>query len=151
MSYGWRTSSYYRCSGWKIKFTRQLEIMSSFNINSLDLCQILLVWRILEYAFFYDSSTLLIGETDKLKFYVCQTDYLLEDELKNVVQKWIYPHMSAHAVVLASSSLSGEDPDFTTGKAFIFILCIVFILLCQPSIISFGCFCSPLWIRVWER
>ena len=48
---------------------------------------------------------------DKMKYYVCQTDRLLEDGMRNLMKKWSIPPMD-----FSSYCLSKQDKDFLSGE-----------------------------------
>ena len=66
------------------------------------------VFRILRLA------DMKIGGMDKLYFYVCQTDKLLEVAMQNVVDKWNDP--ATPKISLEKLKLKAEDKKFLKGK-----------------------------------
>ena len=58
-------------------------------------------------------SDMKLGGMDKMKYYVCQTDRLLEDGMRNLMKKWSHPRMPT--MDFSSCCLSKQDKDFLSG------------------------------------
>ena len=55
-------------------------------------------------------SDMKLGGMDKMKYYVCQTDRLLEDGMRNLMKKWSHPRMPT--MDFSFCCLSKQDKDF---------------------------------------
>ena len=72
------------------------------------------IYRILRLA------DMKIGGMDKLKFYVLQTDRLLDAGVENVVKKWNDPRMPS--MELRSAHLNSSDKKFLAGLSQLFTI-----------------------------